>query len=269
MATPNNYAPRKMTYPSAVPNMANQVTFEGFLVRAWSHNGYRFLRLANHRPPVAGAASDGPLTVESDYVTVRLDSSVLFDMNRANPGLRLLVRGRIEGHDIPETIGDILRHCNLNVRLPLEIAHLTVSRPAVQIFGTSLEFRRDKAAGGPRQSGGDKHGRHLHQGNHQKSLSEQPAGASREPIRTAETVGPEAPRMDAAPAPDGIQPGQDVSEIARAIDSRKVRKPDTKENAAVIETPRKGAAKKAGSKATTTKATSAAQKETKAKKSLK
>jgi hypothetical protein len=152
MALPNIPNPQKMTYPAAVPDMANQVIFEGFLARSWVHNNCRFLRLANQRPPQAGRQSDGRLMVESDYVTVRLDPSVYFDMDRATPGLRLVARGRIEGHDIPETIGDILRHCNLNIRVPQDIQHITVSRPAVQIFCTSIEFRKDKPGINQQQS---------------------------------------------------------------------------------------------------------------------
>ena len=128
--------------PFNVVSMVNQVTFEGYLVRAWIHGPYRFLRLANQRPPEMGGSTDGRKLVESDYVTVRLDPSVPFEMNRAAPGLHLYVRGRIEGRDIPETIGEIVAHCGLALCLPLEIANLHVSRPAVQICCTTLEFRR-------------------------------------------------------------------------------------------------------------------------------
>jgi len=107
MTLPPNPAQQKVLYPVVVPNMANQVTFEGFLARAWTHNSFRFLRVANHRAPQAGTQSDGPLTVESDYVTIRLDPSVYFDMDRVKEGHRLMIRGRIEGHDIP---GDDRRH---------------------------------------------------------------------------------------------------------------------------------------------------------------
>lgn len=144
MAIPIDPEPRPISFPIRVPNMLNQVTFEGFLARGWIYNNQRFLRLASHRAPGKGFESDGPLTVESDYVTVRLDPRVRFNLSKAHIGQRLLVYGRIEGHDIPETLGSILRHSRLNVHLPPEYANLTVSRPAVQILGTELEERQEK-----------------------------------------------------------------------------------------------------------------------------
>ncbi len=138
--------PQAPILPLPGANMINQVSFEGYLARAWLHNNCRFLRLANHRMPQFGGPSDGPQRTDSDYVTVRLDPSVNFDMKRATPGLHVIVRGRIEGRDIPETLADILRHCNLNLSLPVEIARVTVTRPSVQVYCTFLEFRRDKPA---------------------------------------------------------------------------------------------------------------------------
>jgi hypothetical protein len=218
MALPNQNLPQKIMFPGVVPNMANQATFEGFLARAWIHNGFRFLRLANQRLPQAGAQSDGPLMVESDYVTIRLDPAVYFEMNRAKEGLRLLVHGRIEGHDIPETIGDILRHCNLNVRVPQDIAHLTVSRPAVQIYCTHLEFYREDNSNSqkpwkkPGQDSRRADRRHFHG---------QPGGAATGPRSQAPITVPAASVQDGTPLEEGAQPGQDISEIAAAIDARK------------------------------------------------
>jgi hypothetical protein len=234
---------QKIIFPVVVPNMANQVAFEGFLARAWMHDNTRYLRLANHRPPQAGTQSDGPLMVESDYVTIRLDPSVPFDMARADPGLRLIARGRIEGHDIPETIGDILRHCNLNVRIPQDIAHLTVSRPAVQIYCTYLEFFRDQAGRNSqnqkshrpsrstnRPYPGARVGRRGGQPNRQQLAG--PAGkvADRQVNNpqgnsTLEFAPPIIPSMkDATPDPNGVQPGQDVSELADRIEASRGRK---------------------------------------------
>jgi hypothetical protein len=236
MALPTKPAQQKVLYPIVVPNMANQVTFEGFLARAWTHNTFRFLRLANHRAPQAGTQSDGPLTVESDYVTIRLDPSVYFDMDRVKEGQRLVIRGRIEGHDIPETIGDILRHCNLNVRISQDILHLTVTRPAVQVFCTSLEYYQDKS-GNHQQSEqrrrnhrqndrqpyrphpGDHVGKspdhrlfHHHPGDHVGKDSQIPQNVAPSP----------APSMnDEIPAVKGALPGQDIAEVAAQIDARK------------------------------------------------
>jgi hypothetical protein len=244
MALPNIPNPQKMTYPAAVPDMANQVIFEGFLARSWVHNNCRFLRLANQRPPQAGRQSDGRLMVESDYVTVRLDPSVYFDMDRATPGLRLVARGRIEGHDIPETIGDILRHCNLNIRVPQDIQHITVSRPAVQIFCTSIEFRKDKPGINQQQS-------YQHNKNHRHSdrpfrPTQRVSAPSQQPAvnQTADAI----QATPAGPSKGGVQPGQDVSDIAAAIDARKGKKTAAPAKPAE-EAPKKGAAaKKAAAK---------------------
>ncbi len=218
MELPTNSNPQKVIFAAAVSGMANQVTFEGYLARAWTYNNHRFLRLANQRLPQEGRQSDGRLTVESDYVTVRLDPGVYFDMDRAVPGLHLVVRGRIEGHDIPETIGDILRHCNLNVRVPQDIQHITVTRPAVQIYGTSLEFRRDRSQ--------------------RPSASRERAHAS-SPEKGTTTEG--------APSPDGIQPGQDVSEVAERIEAHKAQKEETEAS------PKKSTSGKTSKKSATTK----------------
>ena len=216
MALPSPSPHPKVLFPVVVPNMANQVTFEGFLARAWVFNGFRFLRLANHRPPQTGAQSDGPLTVESDYVTVRLDPSVYFDMDRAAAGLRLMVHGRIEGHDIPETIGDILRHCNLNVRIPQEIAHLTITRPAVQVFCTYLEFHHEK--NGSRRQPGQKRRKNFRR-SERRQLRDEPSTSAQPPQVSAPA--PAASMQDASPDPKGVQPGQDVSEVAASIDVQK------------------------------------------------
>jgi hypothetical protein len=201
-------------FPVTIPNMINQVAFEGFLARAWLHGSSRYLRLANHRPPQMGGQSDGPITVESDYVTVRLDGCVNFDMNRAVPGLHLVVRGRIEGHDIPETIGDILRHCNLNLALSQDIARVTVTRPAVQIFCTFLEFCNDRAgAVGNRPA---------------KAFTPKRRHDHRPPdIRVRENA-PEGRPVQPSPAPQesipaekaGIQPGEDLAEVASQLEAK-------------------------------------------------
>jgi hypothetical protein len=239
MTLPPNPAQQKVLYPVVVPNMANQVTFEGFLARAWTHNSFRFLRVANHRAPQAGTQSDGPLTVESDYVTIRLDPSVYFDMDRVKEGHRLMIRGRIEGHDIPETIGDILHHCNLNVRIPQDISHLTVTRPAVQVFCTSLEFYRDKT-GNAQQSGqrrrnhrqNDRQAYRPHPGDHvgkspdHRSFRHHPGDHVGKDSQIPQKVAPPpAPSMnDEIPAPKGALLGQDIAEVGAQIDARKVSK---------------------------------------------
>ncbi len=236
MALPTNPTQQKVLYPVVVPNMANQVTFEGFLARAWMHNNFRFLRLANHRAPQAGTQSDGPLTVESDYVTIRLDPSVYFDMDRVKEGQRLVIRGRIEGHDIPETIGDILRHCNLNVGIPQDISHLTVTRPAVQIFCTSLDFYRDKT-GNHEQSGQRRRNRRQndrqpyrpHPGDHvgkspdKRSFHHHPGDHVGKDSQIPQKVAPfPAPSMnDKIPTPKSALPGQDIAEVAAQIDAHK------------------------------------------------
>lgn len=53
--------------------MTNQVTFEGYVVRAWTHGVDRFLRLANHRPANQGGPIPQSNMVYSDYTTVRLN----------------------------------------------------------------------------------------------------------------------------------------------------------------------------------------------------
>lgn len=220
------------TYPIAVHGMANQVTFEGFVTRAWMHNQYRFLRLANNRPVEMGAQSDGPLTTESDYVTVRLDPSVYFDMNRAKTGLRVIVRGRIEGICIPETIGEILSHHNLAIPISREIAAITVTRPAVQIFGTSVGFPRND--NGMKQN--QKHGHHRN--NHRNDRRSNPGSDAS--ANSSDTIKPEKP------VPGGVQPGEDVSAVAAALDAKKKEKPNAKTTEPVLK-------KNAESKATTTK----------------
>lgn len=254
MALPTNSNPQKMSYPAAIPNMANQVVFEGFLARSWVHNNFRFLRLANQRPTQAGRQSDGRLTVESDYVTVRLDPSVYFDMGRATPGLHLVVRGRIEGHDIPETIGDILHHCNLNIRVPQDIQHITVSRPAVQIFCTSIEFRKDKP--GMNQKHSNRSNKNHRHGDRPFRADQTGSIPSRQP--TADQTASAVQAKPAGPSKGGVQPGQDISEVAAAIDARKGKKAAPAKPAE--EAPKKGAVAK---KATAKKATEKSAKSTK------
>ncbi|HEX7568033.1 MAG TPA: hypothetical protein VF355_05645 [Anaerolineaceae bacterium] len=122
--------------------MTNQTTFEGYVVRAWTHGPDRFLRLANHRPANQGGPIPQSNMVYSDYTTVRLDSSIEFDAKKCRPGMRVIVRGRIEGRDIPETLGEILMHCNLNMHLPTNIANVVVTRPITQIFAVTLDIKQ-------------------------------------------------------------------------------------------------------------------------------
>jgi len=122
--------------------MTNQTTFEGYVVRAWTHGPDRFLRLANHRPANQGGPIPQSNMVYSDYTTVRLDSSIEFDVSKCRSGMRVVVRGRIEGRDIPETIGEILMHCNMNMHLPTNIANVVVTRPSTQIFAVTLDIKQ-------------------------------------------------------------------------------------------------------------------------------
>jgi hypothetical protein len=122
--------------------MINQTTFEGYIVRAWIHGRDRFLRLANHRPANQGGPIPESNMVYSDYTTVRLDSSIEFDVMKCRSGLRVIVRGRIEGRDIPETLGEILMHCNVNLALPMNIANVVVTRPVTQIFAVTLDIKQ-------------------------------------------------------------------------------------------------------------------------------
>lgn len=122
--------------------MVNQVTFEGYVVRAWNHGADRFVRLANHRPANQGGPIPQSNMVYSDYTTVRLDSSLEFDPQKCRTGTRVVVRGRIEGRDIPETLGEILMHCNVNLQLPMNIANVVVTRPITQIFAVTLDIKQ-------------------------------------------------------------------------------------------------------------------------------
>jgi hypothetical protein len=122
--------------------MTNQTTFEGYVVRAWTHGPDRFLRLANHRPANQGGPIPQSNMVYSDYTTVRLDSSIEFDVLKCRSGMRVVVRGRIEGRDIPETIGEILMHCNMNMHLPMNISNVVVTRPSTQIFAVTLDIKQ-------------------------------------------------------------------------------------------------------------------------------
>ncbi len=122
--------------------MTNQISFEGYVVRAWMHGFERFLRLANHRPANQGGPIPQSNMVYSDYTTVRLDSSIEFDVRKCQPGTRVVVRGRLEGRDIPETLGEILMHCNVNLHLPMNIANVVVTRPTTQIFAVTLDIKQ-------------------------------------------------------------------------------------------------------------------------------
>jgi hypothetical protein len=122
--------------------MTNQISFEGYVVRAWMHGFDRFLRLANHRPANQGGPIPQSNMVYSDYTTVRLDSSIEFDVRKCQPGTRVVVRGRLEGRDIPETLGEILMHCNVNLHLPMNIANVVVTRPTTQIFAVTLDIKQ-------------------------------------------------------------------------------------------------------------------------------
>jgi hypothetical protein len=191
--------------------MINQITFEGYLVRAWIHSPYRYLRLANQRPPERGGQTDGRASVESDYVTVRLDPSLPFDMYRATPGLHLLVRGRVEGRDIPETLGEIVAHCEQHIALPLEIASIQVARPAVQIYCTTLEFRHSRAPDAVRLNP------------NRTRRAQQMQASSERAVSTSQTLAPggatAAPHVPSQPAPDGRRSGKDSKEFASLIEA--------------------------------------------------
>ena len=207
MTTPTaNPTPPRKESTQTLLSMVNQVTLEGYLVRAWIHEPYRYLRLANQRPPERGGQTGGRVPVESDYVTVRPDPSVPFDMQHATQGLHLLVRGRMEGRDIPETIGEILSHCKLHIGLPHEIASIQVSRPSVQVCCTTLEFRYPHLPGA-RLAGG----RRDHRDKRSQGAVMQPA------------LNDTAAAQDSSePLVGGLQPGKDSAETAAKLEIRKV-----------------------------------------------
>jgi hypothetical protein len=214
MATsPATSTPQRKNRIPALVSMVNQVVLEGYLVRAWIHEPYRYLRLANQRPPEHGGQTGGRVPIESDYVTVRLDPSVPFDMQRATRGQCLLVRGRMEGRDIPETIGEILAHCKIHIELPLEIAAIQVSRPAVQICCTTLEFHFPHHAGN-REAGSH---RNRDRGREYEAVTEL------SPIDTEAAQSSAPPGTQALPAnpKDGLQPGEDAAETATQLDTKK------------------------------------------------
>jgi hypothetical protein len=127
--------------PALPSHMANQVVFEGFLVKLWEHDGVRYLRLANNRAPENG----GPM--RSDYLTVELDPSVVFNAERARLGLRLIVRGRLICREFPETIRTALHKSgHPDVVMKTELANMVILRSTVQIFATFLEFVHSRPA---------------------------------------------------------------------------------------------------------------------------
>jgi hypothetical protein len=176
--------------------MTNQVTFEGYVVRAWTHGLDRFLRLANHRPANQGGPIPQSNMVYSDYTTVRLDSSIEFDAGKCRPGMRVVVRGRIEGRDIPETLGEILMHCNVNLQLPTNIANVVVTRPITQIFAVTLDIKQWH----PEVRSGSSGIRWQYSGNRRP-----------DPVQV-HSVAVQAPlvSLDAAPVPE---PGQDLADL--------------------------------------------------------
>ena len=200
--------PQFPVFAGTVPDMINQVAFEGFLARAWLHGSYRFLRLANQRLPEMGGQSDGTLMAASDYVTVRLDAGVEFDMRRAVPGLRLVVRGRVEGRDIPETLGEILQHCNLYIPLPQNISHITVTRPAVQIYCTHLEFFREQNNRSAGRWAADKH--------RARKPFESRRHASTPAARVSAPITPAPPEVP--PVPVSLPAGIDLEEALRRLE---------------------------------------------------
>jgi hypothetical protein len=180
--------------PRPAGPMTNQTTFEGYIVRAWTHGLDRFLRLANHRPANQGGPIPQSNMVYSDYTTVRLDSSIEFDAKKWRPGTRVVVRGRIEGRDIPETIGEILMHCNVNLHLPTNIANVVVTRPITQIFAVTLDIKQWHPDGW--------FGRREDRRQRSDNCRPTPAQGSSEAAQ--------APAVTTAPVPE---PGQDLAEL--------------------------------------------------------
>jgi hypothetical protein len=128
--------------------MINQVDFEGFLTRSWEYREQRYMRLANHRP-----ADDGQTA--SDYITVRIDSSLDFDPHRVKIGSRLRVSGRIIGRDIVEPLKLVVGKSHDDVELPGELSNLVVRRPTVQILATQVKVtaRPHKPSGRKKPNG--------------------------------------------------------------------------------------------------------------------
>lgn len=128
--------------------MINQVDFEGFLTRSWEYREQRYMRLANHRP-----ADDGQTA--SDYITVRIDSSLDFDPHRVKIGSRLRVSGRIIGRDIVEPLKLVVGKSHDDVELPGELSNLVVRRPTVQILATQFKVtaRPHKPSGRTKPNG--------------------------------------------------------------------------------------------------------------------
>jgi hypothetical protein len=112
--------------------MINQVSFEGFLTRAWEYREQRFMRLANHRPGENGKTL-------SDYVTVQIDPSLDFDPQRVKIGRLLRVTGRIVGRDIIEPLKMVVEKSHEGVELPGELSTLVIRRPTVQILATQVK----------------------------------------------------------------------------------------------------------------------------------
>ncbi len=191
--------------------MTNQVTFEGYVVRAWTHGLDRFLRLANHRPANQGGPIPQSNMVYSDYTTVRLDSSLEFYPDKCRPGTRVIVRGRIEGRDIPETLGEILMHCNVNLQLPTNIANVVVTRPITQIFAVTLDIKQWH----PNVRPGRRDGRRQRSGNRRPAPAQVSITAAQAP----------AAALIAAPVPE---PGQDLAELVVEPPPAKKAKADKK-----------------------------------------
>lgn len=185
-------------------HMVNQVTFEGYVVRTWTHGLDRFLRLANHRPTDQGGPIPQSNMIYSDYTTVRLDPSIECDVKRCRSGTRIVVRGRIEGRDIPEMLGEILMHCNLNLQLPTNIANIVVTRPITQIYAVTLDIQQwhpDVRSG--RRDG--RNGRRQQRSEDRRSFPVQVLPATKQPQAAAQ-----ATALAAAPVPE---PGQDLADL--------------------------------------------------------
>ena len=117
--------------------MENQTTLEGVLVAHWIHepiNGeaYQCLRLAHHRP--------GTNPIISDYVTVRMNPDLVIPQIGLRKNRRIIIRGRLVGRDIPETLGKIISKSGHQIDIPEEIAGLAVLRPTTEIQAVSFEL---------------------------------------------------------------------------------------------------------------------------------
>ena len=91
------------------------------------------MRLANHRPDEDGQSA-------SDYITVRIDSSLNFDPRRVKVGRLLRVSGRITGRDIIEPLKLVVGKSHEGVELPGELSNLVIRRPTVKILATGVRL---------------------------------------------------------------------------------------------------------------------------------